>query len=189
MFQAWLRWNKVETGPRAARSGGRRESRRRDRREEAMLEEMTWVSIARLEIESNLNNNALAPGLLHCYRPSAPITPCKPAVGTPRPAPLGILTPEAAADKPGEAAARDYSCSGVADVRVPVSCFWQCSVGFDAGMTIVSICQWSTSCQVLYYYIYMVVGIVPEPIIPSAFYRSLFLPMTIPSYSALLSFI
>jgi hypothetical protein len=144
MFQAWLRWNKVETGLRAARSGGRRKSRRRDRREEAMLEEKTWVSIARLEIESNLNNNALAPGLLHCYRPSAPITPCKPAVGTPRPAPLGILTPEAVADKPGEAAARDYSCSGVADVRVPVSCFWQCSVGFDAGMTIVSICQWST---------------------------------------------
>jgi hypothetical protein len=121
MFQAWLRWNKVETGPWAARSGGRRESRRRDRREEAMLEEMTWVSIARLEIESSLNNNALAPGLLHCYRPSAPITPCKPAVGTPRPAPLGILTPEAAADKPGEAAARDYSCSGVADVKS--SCF------------------------------------------------------------------
>jgi hypothetical protein len=48
-------------------------SRRRGRREEAMLEEMTWVSIARLEIECNLNNNALAPGLLHCYRPSAPI--------------------------------------------------------------------------------------------------------------------
>jgi hypothetical protein len=40
-----------------------------------MLEEMTWVSIARLEIESSLNNNALAPGLLHCYRPSAPIMP------------------------------------------------------------------------------------------------------------------
>jgi hypothetical protein len=114
-------------------------------------------------------------------------------VGTPRPAPLGILTPEAAADKPGEAAARDYCCSGVADVKS--SCFLLLAVFcrirrwyYDDRFHL-SVVNYYYSCQVLYHYIYMVVELVPEPIIPSAFYRLFFLPMTIPSYSALLSFI